>query len=139
MDAYVDPDRERFQSFKRLPLDEPVHMLNLVALHERAVYPDGSGTSGRLAYRAYGEESGPVFRRVGGRILWSGEPRFTVIGPPEEAWDIAFIAAYPSASAFLDMLRDPLYRRAVRHRQAAVRTSRLIRMLPRESGEAFGG
>jgi len=36
------------------------------------------------------------------------------------------------------MLRDPDYRKAVRHRQAAVADSRLIRMQPGKPGAHFG-
>ena len=138
MTDYVDPDRERFGLFKDLPRDHPVQMLNLVRLKEEAVYPDGTTCSGAEAYAAYGRESGPVFRELGGQIIWSGEFQLTLIGPEDEAWDIAFIAEYPSGQAFIDMLRNPVYRQAVVHRQAAVLTSRLIRMKPKEALKGFG-
>ena len=62
----------------------------------------------------------------------------TVTGPGSEAWDIAFIAEYPSVQAFVDMLRDPNYRTAVVHRQAAVQDSRLLRLMPQPPGAGFG-
>ena len=62
----------------------------------------------------------------------------TLIGPRSEHWDLAFIAEYPSGAAFIEMLRDPVYREAVKHRQAAVEDSRLIRMQPGKPGTAFG-
>lgn len=37
------------------------------------------------------------------------------------------------------MIRDPVYRAAVRHRQSAVATSRLIRLEPQAGGAGFGG
>ena len=114
-------------------------MLNLIALHDRAAYPDGRAISGADAYRLYGETSAPVFQRVGGRILWRGAPRCVLIGPSTEQWDLAFIAAYPSASAFLEMVTDAFYQaEAVPHRRAAVRDSRLIRNAPSGAGSAFG-
>lgn len=64
----------------------------------------------------------------------TGRPECVLIGPAEERWDAAFIAVYPNAAAFLEMVTDPDYRRAVVHRQAAVQTSRLIRMAPRDAG-----
>lgn len=137
-EVFVDPDRELLRQFKDLPRDEPADMLNLVALNETAVYADGTTATGREAYAAYGRESGPIFRGVGGEIIWSGEPRFMLIGPREDMWDIAFIARYPTAQAFLDMVYNPDYQAVVHHRQAAVRTSRLIRMRPRAAGEGFG-
>jgi hypothetical protein len=51
---------------------------------------------------------------------------------------LAFIAQYPSGQAFIDMIRDPVYREAVKHRQAAVVDSRLIRLAPATPGALFG-
>lgn len=135
---HIDPDRERFAQFRALPADRPIHMLNLIRLREHAAYADGRAASGLEAYRAYGRDSGPVFRRIGGRQVWLGAPELTLIGPAEERWDIAFIAEYPSGAAFVEMLRDPAYREAVKHRQAAVADSRLIRLAPGRPGAGFG-
>ncbi|MEL7274141.1 MAG: DUF1330 domain-containing protein [Pseudomonadota bacterium] len=138
MDSYLDPDRDRFQAFRDLPRDEPADMLNLVRLRKNAQYEDGRVATGAEAYKAYGVASAPIFSGVGGSIIWSGDPRFMVIGPEDEVWHVAFIARYPSAQAFLDMVYNPDYQAIVHHRQAAVETSRLIRMTPRETGRAFG-
>lgn len=138
MENYLDPDREAFKAFKALPRDEPSEMLNLVRLRDRAVYEDGRQVTGAEAYKAYGKASSPIFAGVGGKIIWSGDPRFMVIGPAAEVWHVAFIARYPTAQAFLDMVYDPAYQAVVFHRQAAVEDSRLIRMLPRQSDGQFG-
>jgi len=138
MEFHVDPTKERFGAFKAIERDGPIQMLNLVRFRDKAVYPDGRDVSGREAYRAYSRESGPVFKRLGGRQIWVGRPELTLIGPQTERWDIAFIAEYPSSTAFVEMLRDPVYRQAVKHRQAAVADSRLIRLEPGEPGAFFG-
>lgn len=138
MNEYIDPQREQFERFKDLPRDEPILMLNLVRFRKTARYDDGSEVSGAEAYRRYGEASGPVFARLGGEIVWRGRPEVVLIGPADERWDAAFIARYPTAGAFLAMVTDEQYKLAVRHRQAAVETSRLIRMAPVEtSGSHF--
>ena len=116
-------------------------MLNLVRFRPRAEYPSdhalaSAALSGAEAYRRYGEQSGPVFKRVGGSVLWSGRPELVLIGPANERWDTAFIAHHPSAGAFLAMVTDPEYRAAVIHRQAAVETSRLIRTEARDGGRS---
>ena len=80
----------------------------------------------------------PIIARIGASILWRGEMQAMLIGPTSERWDHAFIARYPSAHAFLEMVTDPAYREAVVHRQAAVLTSRLIRCRPADTGTAFG-
>lgn len=139
MNGSVDPSREQFDRFKALPRDVPVWMLNLICLNDRVRYPDGEEVSGAEAYRRYGRDSGPVFRRLGGQIVWRGRPEAVVIGPRDEDWDIAFIAYYPSAKAFMAMVADPDYKRAVLHRQLAVADSRLIRMGEAAEGEGFGG
>ncbi|MEL7310553.1 MAG: DUF1330 domain-containing protein [Pseudomonadota bacterium] len=128
MTDYIDPDRDQFEAFKRLPRDLPINMLNLVRLREIATYPSGETCSGLEAYRRYGEGSGPVFARVGGTIVWRGKPENVLIGPSDELWHVAFIARYPNAGAFLEMVTDATYREVVVHRQAGVQTSRLIRM-----------
>ncbi|MCH2163849.1 MAG: DUF1330 domain-containing protein [Marinovum sp.] len=139
MIGYVDPDRETFRAFREMDRPGPLHMLNLVRLHERAHYEDGCSATGAEAYAAYGRESAPVFERLGGRIVWRGSFEFMLIGPREERWDACFIAEYPSLGAFVEMIRDPIYRAAVKHRQAAVETSRLIRCAPLDVGAGFAG
>jgi uncharacterized protein (DUF1330 family) len=139
----VDPERSQFEAFKSLPRDQPVHMLNLVRVRAIAAYAEdhpnaGKGMTGLDAYRAYGRDSRPVFERVGGRQVWIGSPECVLIGPADEGWDIAFVAEYPTAGAFLEMVTDPVYREAVKHRQAAVEDSRLIRTLPLAAGAGFG-
>lgn len=139
MSHYIDPTREQFDAFKALPRDEPILMLNLVRYRDVADYGDGTtGVSGAEAYRRYGVESGPIFSRVGGSIVWRGRPEIVLTGPLDEQWDAAFIARYPDAHAFLAMVTDPDYREAVKHRTAAVATSRLIRMGEvADTGDAF--
>ena len=135
---HIDPTRPQFDAFKALKRDSPINMLNLVRLRERADYPDGREATGAEAYAAYGRESGPVFARVGGSILWRGAFEAVLIGREDERWDHVFIAGSPTAAAFLAMVTDPAYREAVRHRQAAVAESRLIRLGDLEAGTGFG-
>jgi len=137
---FVDPERHQFDAFKALPRDREVHMLNLVRFRAKAAYPEDhpqSGISGRAAYALYGQQSAPVFQRVGGSITWRGTFQTMLIGPASEVWDAMFIARYPTAAAFLEMVTDQDYQRAVIHRQAAVETSRLIRTSPGQPGEGF--
>jgi len=139
----IDPTRAQFDAFKALPRDTPIQMLNLVRLRPLADYPadhpdHGKGLSGLEAYRAYGRTTAELFRRVGGRQIWAGRPETVVTGPADERWDLAFIAEYPDAKAFLAMVTDPEYREWVKHRQAGVEDSRLIRLAPLTPGDGFG-
>lgn len=142
MTLFADTDRAQFEIFKSLPRDTPVNMLNLVQFHARADYPanhilTGDNLTGAQAYANYGAASSPVLARVGGSIIWRGGFEVSLIGPAEDHWDTMFIAHYPSAGAFLAMVTDPEYQRAAVHRQAAVRTSRLIRTAPLPASDIF--
>ncbi|WP_187336221.1 DUF1330 domain-containing protein [Novosphingopyxis iocasae] len=142
-DSHIDPQREQFEIFKSLPRDQPIEMLNLVRFREAADYPAdhalaGEKLSGADAYRNYGKESGPIFSRVGGTIVYRGGFETVLIGPTDERWDAVFIARYPNAGAFLELVTDEDYRKAVVHRQAAVETSRLVRLSPADGGKGFG-
>jgi uncharacterized protein (DUF1330 family) len=138
MTGHIDPTRETFAAFRAAERPGPIHMLNLMRLRERAVYSDGREATGAEAYASYGRESQAVFSRLGGSIIWRGRFELTLIGPRDERWDLCFIAQYPSVAAFVEMIRDPVYREAVKHRQAAVEDSRLIRLAPGSSGVGFG-
>ena len=140
---YIDPDREAWEVFKSLPRDQPIQMLNLIRLRAKAEYPvdhpdHGKGLSGLDAYRVYGRTTAHIFGRLGGKQIWVGKPQVMVTGPGSETWDLAFIAEYPTAEAFIAMVRDPEYREHVKHRTAGVADSRLLRLAPAQPGEGFG-
>jgi uncharacterized protein (DUF952 family)/uncharacterized protein (DUF1330 family) len=140
--GHVDPTRAQFDAFKAGDRAAPIEMLNLVRLRANACYPDGHALAGASltgcqAYARYGAETAPILTRLGGQIIWRGDFQAQLIGPDCDGWDHMFIARYPSTHAFLEMVTDPAYRNAVVHRQAAVRTSRLIRTGSAAAGEAF--
>ncbi|MDQ2095270.1 DUF1330 domain-containing protein [Rhodalgimonas zhirmunskyi] len=140
MASYTGFDGPAFRAFRDVPRKGPIHMLNLVKLRETADYPDGREASGAEAYAAYGAETAHILERLGGRIVWRGKMEYMLIGPATgEEWDVCFIAEYPSVEAFEAMIKDPEYREAMVHRQAAVQDTRLIRMAPQTQGENFGG
>ena len=141
-EQYVDPSRVNFDAFKALDRKTAILMLNKLTFYDQARYEEGhplakTPMTGADAYANYGADSGPVFSRVGGSIIWRGKFESTVIGPSDESWDQVFIARYPNAEAFLEMVTDPVYQQAVKHRQAAVLTSRLQRFGELEFGNTF--
>lgn len=138
MSKHVDPSREQFGAFMKSAGEGPIWMLNLIRLRKKAKYEDKSAMSGADAYKAYARESEPFFKGVGGRIVWSGEPNCLLIGPEKEHWDLCFVAEYPSAQAFADMVKNPGYQATVRHRQAAAKDTRLLRLKPGAAGRIFG-
>jgi uncharacterized protein (DUF1330 family) len=142
-EVYIDPSPANFQAFKDLPRDAPINMLNLLLYRDVAEYPEGhehagKGWSGRRAYEEYSKTSGPIFKRVGGCILWRGRFETMVTGPEVREWHDGFVAQYPNAGAFFEMIKDAEYQKAVVNRTAALVDSRLIRFAPGEVGEGFG-
>ena len=139
----VNPSRDQFKAIFGLPLDQPVLMLNLLRFRNVADYAPADpehgapAMTGAEAYRCYSDAATPIFERVGGTQVWIGMPELTLIGPVDERWDLAFIARYPTAQSFVDMLKDPEYNRATRHRTAAVADSRLIRCAGLPPGKTF--
>jgi uncharacterized protein (DUF1330 family) len=114
-------------------------MLNLIHLRKQAAYEDGRDVTGAQAYAEYSHISAPIFNELGGRITWRGGFEQMLIGPESEHWDICFVAEYPSVDAFAALMRDPTYREAMWHRQAAVADSRLVRLRPLTGGNSFAG
>ena len=141
-DTFIDPSRANFEAFKNLPRDEPIHMLNLLLYRDEAEYPEGhehagKGWSGQRAYQEYGKTSGPIFRRVGGSIVWRGAFQTVVTGPEAMRWNDGFVAQYPNSGAFFEMIKDADYQKAVVNRTAALADSRLVRFTPGNAGEGF--
>ena len=138
MSIFIDPDRDAFRQFVELDIEGPIQMLNLIKLKERASYEDGREATGAEAYKTYSKASAEFFQKNGGTIAWRGVPKFPVIGPADETWDVGFIAEYPSKQHFLAMVTDPGYQAIVFHRQAAVETSRLTCFAKAEGAGLFG-
>ncbi len=141
--TYIDPSPANFQAFKDLPRDTPIQMLNLLLYRDEADYPEGhehagKGWTGREAYAEYGRTSGPIFQRVGGSIVWRGRFEAMVTGPDVREWHDGFVAQYPNAGAFFEMIKDAEYQKAVVNRTAALIDSRLIRFAPGDVGGGFG-
>lgn len=141
--TYIDPSPANFQAFKDLPRDTPIQMLNLLLYRDVAEYPQGhehagKGWTGREAYAEYGRTSGPIFQRVGGSIVWRGRFETMVTGPDVREWHDGFVAQYPNAGAFFEMIKDAEYQKAVVNRTAALIDSRLIRFAPGDVGGGFG-
>ena len=141
--ASINPTRDQFRAIGDLPGDGPVLMINLVQFRETAAYAEDdpefgeAPVSGEEAYRRYAAETEALVLSLGGSQDWVGLPMLTVIGPEDEAWDHAFVARYPSADTFMDMVRNPDYQKAVRHRTAAVSDSRLICCRETPAGKTF--
>lgn len=100
------PNLEQFAHFAAATDDSPVVMLNLIKF------------SDRTEYAAYGAAVLTMVAHQGGRLLWHGEPRQTLIG--EADWDYVALVEYPDRKAFLNMVTTPEYQRIHQHREAGI-------------------
>jgi len=109
------PNQEGLAAFAaRAGEDAPVVMLNLLAFEA-----DG----GRERYEEYGEAVAPLLAKVGGRILFLGDPDTALLG--DAAWDLVVLVEYPSRAAFLEMTGSEEYQRIAHLRTEALTRSEL--------------
>jgi uncharacterized protein (DUF1330 family) len=103
MDDSARPDRlnqDGLAAFaERVGEDAPVVMLNLLEFK-----PDG----GRERYEEYGAAVAPMLEKVGGRVVFVGNPAAVLLG--EGSWDVVLLVEYPSRQAFLEMTGSAEYR-----------------------------
>ncbi len=110
---------------RRVPDGQPIVMINLLRYREWAAL-EGERLTGRQCYERYAEAVLPLLIAAGGRLVWRGQPRCSVIGPEEERWDDAVLVASPSRSDFERMVMKPEYQARAALRTAALEDSRLI-------------
>jgi uncharacterized protein (DUF1330 family) len=114
----VTPGALNEDFLRSLPDTGPVVMINLVRFRERALDGDGSGWD---AYVRYSKADAPLFKRVGGTILWAGHVEGAAFGDFEKArWDWVVLARFPARAAWLDMMTSPEYATANIERENGV-------------------
>ncbi len=133
--GHIDANPKALGEMFKLPMDEEIHMLNMIKLKDIAEYAEDSefankGWTGAKAYAEYRRHAGPIVARLGGSTHYTGLPQLTVIGPEEEQWDSIFIIYYPDVTVLQALFEDPEYQKHAFHRKARVADSRLIRMVP---------
>ncbi|MEP3226608.1 MAG: DUF1330 domain-containing protein [Parasphingorhabdus sp.] len=133
--GHIDANPKALGEMFKLPMDEEIHMLNMIKLKDKAEYPEGSefakkDWTGAQAYAEYRRHAGPIVARLGGSTHYTGLPQVTLIGPEGEQWDSIFIIYYPNVTVLQALFEDPEYQKHAFHRKAGVADSRLIRMVP---------
>lgn len=130
----LQPTGDQVRAFRDRQTGEPIQMLNLLKFRDKAVYEDGTPTdmSGREAYQLYSSAFSEIMIPRGARILYSGEVKGLLIGEGDDAWDSVALIQYPTTQVMLDMLRDPDYQAAQRHRAAGLEGQLLV-----ECGSGF--
>ena len=99
-----------------------IHMVNLLTFKNKADYKDGRQTdlTGEEAYQIYAKEVQEHLRKVGGKMIFSGEVSRLVLGEVEELWDWIAVAEYPSKKAMRSMIMDKEYQKSEEHRSAGL-------------------
>ena len=113
----IDPDRADLERFRQGDTGRPVVLLQLLRF----------APGGRERYLAYAAAVQPILVRLGGQVLYAGEP-----GPPviagAEGWDGIVITRLPSRAVYLDMLADPQFQALAPQRRASLREMVLMPM-----------
>jgi len=92
----------------------PVVMLNLLRF---------KAEGGRELYAEYGAAVTPMVERLGGRIVFAGNPAPALFG--SASWDLVVLVEYPNRQAFLEMVGSEEYRAIGHLRSAALEASEL--------------
>lgn len=122
MSNYLDGTKEQFQAFMALPFDKPLRMLNLLKFKDTVAE---NGRTGYEQYEVYMKAATPFLQQAKAKIIYSGIPRFTFIGPAGALeWDKVIIVEYATKEAFINMVMRPDYPTALR--RMALADSRLI-------------
>ena len=127
--AYLSaPSESQLATLRSLPAEAPVAALNLFQFNAQAQYqPDdpefdtpAADVTGQEAFARYSAIAGPSIIERRGRVVFSTPVDQVMIGPTDPQWDLAAIMYFPSRRTFMEMLSDPGFQEASRHRRAAL-------------------
>ena len=125
----ITPNADQFRALASATDTGPVVMLNLLKFKAKA---DGAdGTSGEDEYRAYGDAAVAMIEQRGGSVIWAGRADQVLIGDPAQDWDTVLLVQYPSRAAFLDMVAQPEYQEAHKHRESGLERTMVVACTPR--------
>lgn len=135
------PSDSQIAKLLSLPLEEPVAVLNLFQFNDQAQYlpedpefnTDAANITGEEALAVYSVSAGKYLRDLGGRLVFSTQVDQVMIGSENIQWDRAAIMYFPTRKAFMEMLRDPTFKKISRHRKAALANHYMLHL----SGNSF--
>ncbi len=135
--VFLDPTDESVGRLLQRRIPGPITMLNLLRFRDWADYtafPESAPPepiTGRQAYEHYMRHTLPFLTASGGSIAFLATGGYTLVGPPEERWDLVMAVTQASVDDFLAFASDAAYLAGVCHRTAALEDSRLIPLLER--------
>ena len=113
--GYIELPENKLKEIANDPAEGPIVMLNLLRF---------KGEAGKASYMRYIELVGPLMEKCGGRLVYGGDAKLTMIGP--EQWDMVILGEYPNRTVLTEMLASPEYQGIAHYRQDALEDSRLI-------------
>lgn len=105
------------------PKDTPVTMLNILKFKEKA---DGTDETGIEAYKRYGENASKFLVEAGGKVIFAGEVKNTVIGDMDDQPHQILLVEYPSVNHFMNMVMSPEYQAITHDRTISLEYGGLI-------------
>ena len=122
------PTDSQLEQLLSLPPEVPVAALNLFQFNVQAQYQsdapefntEAANVTGKKAFAIYGATAGKIIVELGGRTVFSAQVDQVMIGPPDLQWDLTVAIYFPTRKAFVEMLSNPEFRKASRHRKAAL-------------------
>jgi uncharacterized protein (DUF1330 family) len=137
----IVPTAEQFEAFANGTREGEIVMVNLLKFPsaegdgDRGADGDGGEPAANSAeYRRYTDKAMAMVKARGGHVVWMGKPEHVVIGDPSDEWDLVILVSYPSRAAFLDMVANPDYQQAHKHRERGLERSALIACQPLDVG-----
>jgi len=108
---------EKFVDFiKNYPSQTPLCMLNILKFKDQT----DDGKTGKEAYKIYSAKVAPLLEKVGGKMMWGGNVKQTVIGDYTTQPDLILVVYYPSKEAFIEMTTSKEYEAISHHRHEAL-------------------
>ena len=115
--------KENFVDFiKNYPSQTPLVMVNILKFKDQTE----DGRTGEEAYNTYSKHVTPLLEKVGGKAIWAGNTKKTVIGDYDNQPDRFLIVYYPSKEAFIEMSTSEEYKTIGHHRHLSLEYGALI-------------
>ena len=130
--VFLDPTDQSVGQLLQRGISGPVTMLNLLRFRDWADYsrfPEAAPPhriSGSDAYDRYMAHTMPFLTAAGGSVSFLGLGGHSLVGPPEERWDLVMAVRQTSVQDFLAFATNEAYLAGLCHRTAALEDSRLI-------------
>lgn len=110
-------------------------MMNLLKFKEWADYNNlefispSKPITGEEAYQLYMDNTLPLLKKAGSRIVFYGKCKEFLIGPSSEKWDAMLLVEHQSTSEFISFSQNKEFLAHAGHRTAALEDSRLLPIL----------